>query len=151
MTHALPAAVEQTGATSLGDRGASYLRTVVPVIWGSVITQLLAVLAPHLPGDVGATLSDWLSGEAAIALVTAVVIAGWYALWRIVEPRLPDWLTRILLGSAATPTYAKVVDGVAVVTALDGTRHVGVLPVTATDDDPDPVTDLVEDEFTIGR
>ena len=149
MSHALPAAVAQTGATTLGDRAASWLRTIVPVIWGSVVAQVLAWAAPHLPGDVGTTLADWLSGEAAIALVTAVVIAAWYALWRVVESRLPDWLTRILLGSAAAPTYAKVVDGVAVVTTLGETQHVGVLPSTESDDDPDPVTDLVEDEFTV--
>lgn len=132
MTHALTAAAEQTGATTLGDRGASYLRTVVPVLWGSVVAQLLAWLAPLLPGDVGAALDRWLSGDAAIALVTAAVIAAWYVIWRKVEPLLPDWLTRLVLGSAAAPTYAKTADdGAAIVTTLDGQTYVGELPAAA--------------------
>jgi hypothetical protein len=119
MTHAMPAAVEQTGATSLGDRGASILRTTIPAAWGTVVAQLLAWLAPLLPGDVGTSLDDLLSSELAIAFITAAAIAVWYALWRIVEPRIPDWLTRLVLGSAAAPAYSKVTaDGVAVVTTL---------------------------------
>ena len=99
------------GATTLGDRGASYLRTVVPVVWGSLVAQLLAWATPHLPGQVAATLADWLSGESGVALVTAAVIAAWYVLWRRAEPVLPDWITRLVLGSAAAPIYARVDDG----------------------------------------
>lgn len=37
--------------------------------------------------------------------VVAVVLAAWYALWRKAEPHIPDWLTRLVLGSAKAPTY----------------------------------------------
>jgi hypothetical protein len=130
MTH-LPAATSVTGATSLGDRGASILRTAIPAVWGAVVIQLLAWLAPSLPGDVGDSLATLLESEVALGFVTAVAIAIWYALWRVVEPHLPDWLTRLVLGSAAAPTYAKTTpDGAAVVTTLDGQIRVGDLPAT---------------------
>ena len=96
---------------TLSDRAVSYLRTVVPVLWGSLVGLLLGWVAPHLPGELGDTLADLLGGEAAIALVSGLAIAGWYALWRRVEPRIPDWLTRIVLGSASAPTYAPPLDG----------------------------------------
>lgn len=134
MTHAL-APTTTTGATSLGDRGASHLRTVVPVAWGTVVAQLLALLTPHLPGDVGQALADWLAGDAAIAFVTAAVIALWYAAARLVEPHIPDWLTRLVLGSAAAPTYARTTaDGQAVI--------VTSLPVTTGDGSPVTVAAL---------
>lgn len=37
-----------------------------------------------------------------------MAMAGWYAIWRILEPRLPDWLTRVVLGSAVAPSYLPV-------------------------------------------
>jgi hypothetical protein len=66
------------------------LRTVVPALWGSVIAWpigVLPILAP-LKADL-AGLSDIIQ-----AVITAVIIAGWYALWRWLEPRLPEWFTR---------------------------------------------------------
>lgn len=112
MSHAQTATVATTttGATSLGDRGASYLRTFVPIVWGAIVAQLLAWAAPLLPGDVGASLDQLLSSEVALGFITAVAVAVWYWLWRLIEPRLPDWLTRLVLGSAAAPTYAKTTD-----------------------------------------
>jgi hypothetical protein len=131
MTH-LPAVTTTTGATSLGDRGASILRTAIPALWGAAAAQLLAWIAPSLPGDAGDSLTTLLESEVALGFITAVAIAVWYALWRVVEPHIPDWLTRLVLGSAAAPTYAKTTpEGAAVVTTLDGQLHVGVLPVTA--------------------
>lgn len=80
----------------------SILRTVVPVLWGSFIAWLLGV-APVLEP----LREDLLAySDVLVPVVTAVIIGGWYALWRWLEPRLPDWLTRILLGSAKAPTYA---------------------------------------------
>lgn len=108
----------------LSDRAVSYLRTVVPTVWGSLVALLLGWAAPHLPGDLGQALADALGGEAAVTLVVAVAIAGWYALWRRVEPRIPDWLTRIVLGSASTPSYTPEGDVVAVI-ADDGTTVAG--------------------------
>lgn len=81
----------------------SILRTVVPALWGSFIVWLLGIvpaLAP-LQGQL-LDLSDVI-----LPVITAVIIGAWYALWRWLEPRLPDWLTRAVLGSAKTPTYAK--------------------------------------------
>ena len=109
---------------TLSDRAVSHLRTVVPVAWGSLVGLLLGWVAPHLPGDLGDTLADLLGGEAAIALVSGLAIAGWYALWRRVEPRIPDWLTRIVLGSASAPSYTLGADVIAVV-ADDGTTVAG--------------------------
>lgn len=79
----------------------SILRTIVPAMWGSFIAWaigLLPVLEPHREAllEYGTPLS---------AVVAAVLIGAWYAFWRWLEPRLPDWLTRAVLGSAQTPTY----------------------------------------------
>ena len=83
---------------ALSDRVVSLLRTVVPVIWGSAIAWLLTVIS--LPAPV----SGFLTAQTDIVVVVA--IAGWYAGFRWLEPRLPAWLTRIVLGSNQTPTYA---------------------------------------------
>ncbi|MDQ0820439.1 hypothetical protein QFZ79_002731 [Arthrobacter sp. V4I6] len=79
----------------------SILRTLVPALWGSLVAWLLGV-APLL-----APLEAHLLGVADIILpiLTAVIIGAWYAFWRWLEPRLPDWFTRAVLGSAQTPTY----------------------------------------------
>ena len=84
----------------------SILRTIVPALWGTFIGWLLAqlpILEPHREAllEYGTPLS---------AIVAAVLIGAWYAFWRWLEPRLPDWLTRAVLGSAKTPTYGKHVE-----------------------------------------
>jgi hypothetical protein len=77
------------------------LRTVVPALWGSVIAWLIGALPLLAP------LENDLLGLADVTLpiITAVIIGAWYAFWRWLEPKLPDWLTRAVLGSAHTPTY----------------------------------------------
>ena len=77
------------------------LRTVVPALWGSFIAWLIGV-APLL-----APFETDLKGLAQVALpvITALIIGAWYALWRWLQPRLPGWVTRAVLGSAKTPTY----------------------------------------------
>lgn len=110
--------------TSLSDRAVSTLRTVVPAVWGSLVALLLGWVAPHLPGDLGQRLADVLGGEATVTLVVTATITIWYALWRQVEPRIPDWLTRIVLGSAASPSYSPEADVVAVLRP-DGTTVAG--------------------------
>ncbi|TKR27124.1 hypothetical protein FA014_01845 [Cellulomonas hominis] len=94
--------------TTLGDHGASYLRTLVPVIWGALVAQVLTWAGPRVPGELGDALDAWLNTDAAAAVATAAVIGVWYVLWRLVEPHVPAWLTRLALGSAAEPTYAHV-------------------------------------------
>ena len=98
-----------TNSTALSDLAISRLRTIVPILWGSLVATLLRIVSPHLPGDVGQGLTDWLGSADAIALVTAAAISGWYWLWRKLEPRIPDWLTRLALGSAVPPAYSSVV------------------------------------------
>lgn len=79
----------------------SILRTVVPALWGSLIAWLIGALPILAP------LQSDLTGLADVLLpvLTAVIIAAWYAFWRWLEPRLPDWLTRAVLGSAKAPVY----------------------------------------------
>lgn len=91
---------------ALSDRAVSYLRTFVPVWWGALVTLALAWVTPHLPGTVSAALADLLRSEAALAVITAAAIAVWYWVWRRLEAHVPDWLVRIVLGSALTPGYA---------------------------------------------
>lgn len=85
----------------ISDRAVSYLRTVVPVLWGSAVAWLLTVVV--LPAEV----TDLLSSDLAITAVTGVVVGAWYIAWRWAEPRIPDWLTRLVLGSAQTPVYVR--------------------------------------------
>ncbi|AYN58097.1 hypothetical protein PBI_JUDY_27 [Arthrobacter phage Judy] len=82
----------------------SLLRTVVPYAWGIVVTWLITVLPVLAP------LENQLLGLATLALpiLAAVISAAWYAFWRWLEPRLPVWLTRAVLGSAKTPVYPAV-------------------------------------------
>lgn len=77
------------------------LRTIVPALWGSLIAWLIGVLPILAP------LETDLRGLANVILpvVTAVIIGAWYAFWRWLQPRLPDWLVRAALGSAKTPVY----------------------------------------------
>ena len=98
-----------TPSSTLSDLAVSRLRTIVPVLWGTAVAALLRLVSPHLPGDIGQGLADWLGSTDAIALVTAAAISLWYWLWRRLEPRIPDWLTRLALGSAVAPTYSSVV------------------------------------------
>lgn len=79
----------------------SILRTLVPALWGSAIAWLLTIVPVLAP------LREQLLtyGDLAVPIISALIIGAWYALWRWLEPRLPDWLTRVLLGSAKAPTY----------------------------------------------
>jgi hypothetical protein len=79
----------------------SILRTLVPALWGSLIAWLIGVLPILAP------LEAVLNGlaESALPIITSVIIGAWYAFWRWLEPKLPDWLTTSVLGSAKTPHY----------------------------------------------
>lgn len=80
----------------------SILRTIVPALWASFINWALIVvplLEPHR--------EELLAyGLPLAAVATALLTAAWYAFWRWLEPRLPDWLKRAVLGSAKAPVYA---------------------------------------------
>lgn len=84
---------------NLGDYGASVVRTVVSYIYGVAIVALLDVWT-SAPSEV----ADWLGSDLTLGAIVAVATAGWYAAWRALEPRLPNWLTRITLGSAKSPS-----------------------------------------------
>jgi len=104
--------------TALSDRAVATLRTAVPALWGTLVTVLLGALAGHLPDDVHTALAGVLGSDVVLAAIVAVVIAAWYAGWRRLEPHVPLWLVRLVLGSARTPSYAPVAPAVA-----DADRH----------------------------
>lgn len=88
----------------MSDRVVSWIRTFVPSAWGALIVWLLG-LWPQLD-DALAFLQIDPTSPLVVGAVTTLAIGAWYALWRWLEPRIPDWLTRIVLGSAQAPTYA---------------------------------------------
>ena len=77
------------------------LRTLVPSLWGSLIGLLVGAVPLLEP------LRDQLLayGDLLVPVIASVIIGAWYALWSWLEPRLPAWLVRILLGSAHKPEY----------------------------------------------
>ncbi|HEX3778549.1 MAG TPA: hypothetical protein VHX38_02700 [Pseudonocardiaceae bacterium] len=81
----------------LSDGAISLIRTVVPVAWGFAVSWLVGL---GLPLIVLARVHDLV-----VAAMTAVLTAGWYGLWRWLEPRVPGWLITLALGYAAAPVY----------------------------------------------
>lgn len=82
----------------MSDRLIAWLRTVVPVAWSALVAWLVQLGAPGF-------LTSAL-GDAADVLVLPVVVGVVYPIARAIENRLPDWLTRVLLGSAKPPDYS---------------------------------------------
>jgi len=87
---------------SLRDWGLSWIRTGVPVLWGMVLT-FLASRAP--------AVYELVNNPYVAALAVSLVTLAWYSLVRWVEPRLPAWLTRLVIGANTAPKY---VEGVTV-------------------------------------
>lgn len=75
----------------------SWLRTVVPAVWSSLVAWLVSIGAPDV---VASALNDAFE-----PVVFPLVLAGVYALIRAVEPHMPVWLTRVLAGSSVPPAY----------------------------------------------
>lgn len=75
----------------------SWVRSIVPTAWAAVVAWLVSLGLPE-------SFADELNGLAGTLLVPLVLTAV-YAGVRWVEPHLPDWLSRLLTGSARTPTY----------------------------------------------
>jgi hypothetical protein len=91
----------------MSDLVASWLRTVVPGLYSAVIGSALAWLAAHAAWalDLLELLNIDPTSAGFVAGVVAVVLAAWYAIWRRLEPHIPDWLTRLVLGSVKRPVY----------------------------------------------
>lgn len=87
---------------SLRDWGLSWIRTGVPVLWG----YLLTFLASRAPA-----IHDLVDNPGVYAAVAGALTLVWYALARWVEPKLPPWLTRLVIGANTAPQY---VDGQAI-------------------------------------
>lgn len=92
--------------TPLKQLGISLLRTVVSSAWVLFIGWLVVVFPPFQPLE-ALLLSV---PELVLPVIVAVIAAAWYAFWRWVEPKLPDWLTAALLGSSKAPVYPAIAD-----------------------------------------
>jgi hypothetical protein len=91
----------------MSDLVASWLRTVVPGLWSDLLGSALAWLVVHAPWalDRLELLNIVPTSERLTAGVVLLVLAASYWLWRKAEPHIPDWLTRLVLGSSKAPTY----------------------------------------------
>lgn len=77
----------------------SVVRTVLPGAWAAVVLWLVSMGLPQVA-------ADWLASETvATNVVELAALAVVYGFVRWVEPHMPDWLTRVFLGSAKTPVY----------------------------------------------
>lgn len=81
------------------DRLTAWVRTVVPALWAALVAWLVTLGLPPAVTDAVAGLVD--------VFVVPAVLAVVYAGLRWIEPRLPRWLTVVLLGSARTPVYTR--------------------------------------------
>ena len=81
----------------------SLLRTAVPAAWGWIVLRLIEL---GIPGDLLAGTEP-----AVVQLVTAAAMVAWYFVWRLAERYLPDWLTTLVLGHPAAPTYVPALSG----------------------------------------
>lgn len=81
----------------------AYLRTYVPIVWGYIAGWVLT----QFPGvaNILEALNIDPESPAVVAAITGAAAIGWYALMRKIEPYIPDWLTRVVLGSPQVPSY----------------------------------------------
>lgn len=75
----------------------SWLRTVIPGLWSALVAYLATLGLPQ-------PIVDALDGPGEQAVV-AVTLAAVYAGMRWLEPRMPRWLVRALMGSERRPEY----------------------------------------------
>ncbi|GAA2772710.1 hypothetical protein [Saccharopolyspora taberi] len=87
----------------MSDQLTSWLRTTVPAVWAALVAYAVTAGAPGW-------LVDAL-GDAGPTLVVPLVLAAVYAGLRRLEPHMPPWLTRIVLGSNVPPTYPPATTG----------------------------------------
>lgn len=78
-----------------------FVRTLVPIMWSAFVGWILSLIPGLEP--VRELLLD--QSSSLTLFVLALGAAGWYALTKWLEPKLPNWLSAILMGSAKTPNY----------------------------------------------
>jgi hypothetical protein len=86
----------------MSDKVIAWLRTVVPALWGLVVAYLVTRI-PALSG-----IADGLNGVG-LSILVPVAVAAWKLVFNAAEGALPPWLTAILLGHPAAPTYVYTV------------------------------------------
>jgi hypothetical protein len=83
----------------MSDYVRSVVRTVLPAAWSMFVLWLVSLGLPQ-------SAADWLASETvATKVVEVTALAIVYGFVRWIEPHMPDWLARLLLGSAKPPTY----------------------------------------------
>lgn len=82
----------------------SLLRTVVSSVWVLFIGWLIVAVPAFQPLEAQLLAVP----ELVLPIIVSVAAAAWYALWRWVEPKLPNWLTAALLGSSKAPVYPAI-------------------------------------------
>lgn len=86
----------------MSDKVIAWLRTVVPALWGVAVAWLVTRV-PALSG-----IADGLNGVG-LSILVPVAVAAWKVVFSAAEGALPSWLTAVLLGHPAVPTYVKTV------------------------------------------
>lgn len=99
MSHTAPDEPQSELGNKVSGFVLSLLRTFVPGVWGAVLSWLLL----NIPAV--ADLLGLHEGAPAPAWIFPLIMLGWYALWRKIEPALPAWLTRLVLGANTRPVY----------------------------------------------
>ena len=73
-------------------------------IYSSLFGSLRSIVAQLAPRQ---RLTVAAGAIGTVVAVVALTEAAWYYLLRRVEPHLPDFWTRVLLGSSAAPVYIR--------------------------------------------
>lgn len=79
------------------DKTTDWVRTVVPVLWSTVIAWLVKIGAP----DSVIQAMEHLGGT----VVTPLVIAAVYGALKAVESKMPPWMSKVLMGSRHEPEF----------------------------------------------
>lgn len=86
----------------MSDKVISWLRTVVPALWGLLVAYLVTRI-PALSG-----VADGLNGVG-LSILVPVAVAAWKLAFNAAESALPSWLTAVLLGHPVAPVYLRPV------------------------------------------
>lgn len=84
-------------APSTPDKLTDWVRTVVPVIWATVIAWLVRLGVPE-------SFAETLN-EAGGPIVLPAVIAAVYGVLKGLESKMPPWLSKALMGSKHEPEF----------------------------------------------